>query len=113
MRLLPENGGTLTRTIARAIYYGMSITISLGKSGRLVVPKAIRDDLGLREGTRLRLSVSAGKFEAVPEVDNVRIKDGFPVILGGLSREKGRIVKAIKADRDVFTEKMLSRRTGK
>ena len=91
----------------------MSITISLGKAGRLVVPKAIRDDLGLREGTRLRLSVSAGKFEAVPEVDNVRIKDGFPVIIGGPPRKKGGIVKAIKADREIFTDRMLSRRAGK
>lgn len=91
----------------------MSITISLGKAGRLVVPKAIRDDLGLREGTRLRLSVSAGKFEAVPEADNVRIKDGFPVIIGGPARKKGGIVNAIKADREIFTDRALSRRAGK
>ena len=91
----------------------MSITITLGKAGRLVVPKAIRDNLGLREGTRLRLNVSAGRFEAVPESDNVRIKDGFPVILGGPPREKGGIVKAIKADREAFTDRMSARRAGK
>ncbi|MFN5639041.1 MAG: AbrB/MazE/SpoVT family DNA-binding domain-containing protein, partial [Akkermansiaceae bacterium] len=33
----------------------MSITIQLGKSGRLVVPKAIRDNLGLHEGSLLKL----------------------------------------------------------
>lgn len=80
----------------------MSITISLGKAGRLVIPKLIRETLNLREGTRLRLEVSGGKFEAVPEPDDVTIevKDGFPVILGGPRRTKGQIVRALKADRD-------------
>jgi AbrB family looped-hinge helix DNA binding protein len=105
----------LTQTISYAIFYGMSITITLGKAGRLVVPKAIRDTLGLREGARLQLNVSSGGFEAVPEADNlqIRIKDGFPVILGGQPREKGEIVKAIKADREIFTDKMRSRRASK
>lgn len=89
----------------------MNITISLGKSVRLVVPKLIREMLNLREGTRLRLEVSGGKFEAVPEPDDVTIevKDGFPVILGGPRRTKGQIVRALKADRDA----RLSPRRGK
>lgn len=40
----------------------MSITITLGKAGRLVVPKTIRDSLGLREGTRLKLELHGGKL---------------------------------------------------
>lgn len=93
----------------------MSITITLGKAGRLVVPKSIRDNLGLYEGTRLRLTVSAGKFEAVPEADDVQIRmqDGFPVLLGGSPRGKGAIVKAIKADRESSADKILSHRSGK
>jgi AbrB family looped-hinge helix DNA binding protein len=93
----------------------MSVTITLGKSGRLVVPKSIRESLGLHEGTRLRLQVSAGKFEAVPEADDVQIRmeDGFPVILGGPPREKGKIVQALKADREAAAERMLTRRAGK
>lgn len=98
-----------------AIIFCMSITITLGKAGRLVVPKAIRESLGLREGSRLRLQVSAGKFEAVPEADNVQIRmeDGFPVILGGPLREKGSTVQAIKADREAFAGRTLARRAGK
>ncbi len=90
----------------------MDVTITLGKAGRLVVPKVIRESLGLREGTRLRLQVSAGKFEAVPEAGNVQIqmKDGFPVILGGAPREEGGTVRAIKADREALAGRTLARR---
>ena len=93
----------------------MSITITLGKAGRLVVPKAIRDSLGLREGTRLRIESSAGKFEAIPEADDLRIqvRDGFPVISGGIPRKKGDIVKAIKAGREERAERISPRRKTK
>ncbi len=95
--------------------FDMSITISIGKSGRLVVPKAIRTLLGLREGARLRLEVSAGKFEAVPEPDDVTIlmKDGFPVITRGPKRKKGETAKAIKADRELRAASITARRNMK
>jgi AbrB family looped-hinge helix DNA binding protein len=80
----------------------MTITITLGKSGRLVVPKAIRDSLGLHEGSRLKLEVQGGKIQAVPEPDpvNIGMKGGFPVIQGGPPLKRGNIVQAIKEDRD-------------
>lgn len=80
----------------------MSDTITLGKSGRLVVPKAIRDRLGLHEGSRLKLEVSGGKLLAEPQPDPVEIvmKDGFPIITSGTTMKRGTIVDAIKADRD-------------
>ena len=90
----------------------MSSTITLGKSGRLVVPKAIRTSLGLREGARLRLEVLAGKFEAIPEPDDVSVvmKDGFPVISRGPKRKKGETVKAIKEDRERRSASLVARR---
>lgn len=93
----------------------MSITITLGKAGRLVVPKAIRESLGLREGTRLRLESSAGKFEAIPEADDLQIqmRDGFPVIRGGRSRKKGDIVKALEAGREERADRILAHRQSK
>ncbi len=93
----------------------MSITITLGRSGRMVIPKAIRASLGLREGARLRMEVSAGKFEAVPEPDDVRIvmKDGFPVIALGPKRKKGETVKAIKSDRDLRSTSLMARKNKK
>jgi len=86
----------------------MSITITVGKAGRVVVPKPIRDSLGLRVGSRLRLDVHGGKLEGVPEADDVRIemKDGFPVIRGGPAVGDDEIVKAIKADRDDRIERI-------
>ena len=89
----------------------MSITITLGKSGRLVVPKAIRDSLGLHEGSRLKLEIQGGKLHAAPEPDPVDIdlKGGFPVIQGGPSLKRGNIAKAIKDDRDSRDERVTPR----
>jgi AbrB family looped-hinge helix DNA binding protein len=87
----------------------MSITITLGKAGRLVVPKTIRDSLGLREGSRLKLEIQGDRIEAVPEADVLRIelKDGFPVIQGGAILKRGDTVRAIKAEREARDERVL------
>jgi bifunctional DNA-binding transcriptional regulator/antitoxin component of YhaV-PrlF toxin-antitoxin module len=76
-----------------------------------VVPKAIRSSLGLREGARLRLEVSAGKFEAVPEPDDVRIlmNDGFPVITQGPKRKKGETIRSTWATSGLFTGPVIPR----
>ena len=51
----------------------MSTTITVGKAGRIVVPKFVRDRLNLREGSRLRVEVVADKLEFTPEADAVQI----------------------------------------
>ena len=51
----------------------MSTTITVGKAGRIVVPKVMRDRLHLREGSRLRVEVVADKLEFTPEADAVQI----------------------------------------
>ncbi len=80
----------------------MSVTLTLGKAGRLVVPKTIRDSLGLHEGSRLKLEVLGGKIQAAPEPDpvSIELKDGFPAIQFGPALKRGNIVQAIKADYD-------------
>lgn len=85
----------------------MSITITLGKSGRLVVPKAMRDSLGLQEGSRLRLEVQGGKIEASPESDEVPMimENGFPVFTGGRKLSARQVVDIIKSDRDSRDER--------
>ncbi len=90
----------------------MNITITMGKAGRFVLPKALRDSLGIREGSRLRIEAAGGRFEAVPDRDDTRIEmqAGFPVILGGPPRKKGDIVRAIKATRNEQDDKIASRR---
>jgi AbrB family looped-hinge helix DNA binding protein len=86
----------------------MSITITLGKSGRLVVPKAIRDSLGLREGSRLKLEIQGGKIEAEPEADEVDIdlSSGFPVIRPKSAHKGLSAVDAIKADREARMDRL-------
>ena len=93
----------------------MTATIRIGKAGRFVVPKAIRERLGLREGSRLRIDVSAGKFEAAPEPDEVRIemRGCFPVIRGGPARKKGDIARAIQAGREERDERIAASRRHK
>ena len=85
----------------------MSITITLGKSGRVVVPKAIRNSLGLQEGSRLRLEVQGGKIEASPESDEVPIimENGFPVFTGGRKLSARQVVDIIKSDRESRDER--------
>ncbi len=43
----------------------MSVTLS--SKGQLVIPKPIRDALGLEEGTRLHVTVAEGKIILEPE----------------------------------------------
>ena len=87
----------------------MNNTITLGKAGRLVVPKAIRDRLGLHEGSRLKLDIQGGNLNLVPEPDPVSIetKDGFPVIHSGPPLKRGTIVQAIKAERDARDQRVV------
>jgi AbrB family looped-hinge helix DNA binding protein len=95
----------------------MSITITLGKAGRLVVPKAIRDSLGLREGSRLKLEIQGGKLEAEPEDDEIEIdlKGGFPVIRAKSTRKGLSAGNAIKSDRNERDERLAAgyRKTSK
>jgi|TARA_B110000037_G_scaffold139712_2_gene158019 AbrB family looped-hinge helix DNA binding protein len=72
------------------------------------VPKAIRDSLGLREGSRLKLEIQGGKIEAEPEDDEVDIdlSSGFPVIRSKSSRKEPSAVEAIKADREARIDRL-------
>lgn len=87
----------------------MTVTIRVGKAGRVVIPKVIRDDLGLNEGSRLKLEIQGGKLHAAPEPDPVSItlENGFPVIRGGPRLGPGAIVKAIKEQRDCREDRLV------
>ncbi len=79
----------------------MTMTITLGKAGRLVVPKPVRDRLHLREGTRLKVEVGEDAFSCSPEEDSVKIvrrPDGLPVVTGWEGFDAVKAVKAMRED---------------
>ncbi len=91
---------------------GMNNAITIGKSGRLVIPKSLRERLGLRAGTRLSVQISGGVLQMEPLPDDVHVvtEDGFPIIRGAPVRKKGRLVEAIKADRETRSERIVSQK---
>ena len=51
-----------------------AMNTTIDSAGRIVVPKAIRDQLGFRAGTRLRLRVREGRLELEPEPAAIRLE---------------------------------------
>ncbi|MGQ0529752.1 MAG: AbrB/MazE/SpoVT family DNA-binding domain-containing protein [Panacagrimonas sp.] len=77
------------------------IPITVDASGRLVLPKAMRDELNLRPGTKLKAEIVAGRIELTPEDDDCELveKDGLWVIRSRSGR-KFDAVAAIREDRE-------------
>lgn len=65
---------------ANGILNGMITTID--KAGRIVVPKRLRDAMGLTPQTQLNIDVVEGRLivEFAPTVHRVDMAQGFPVI---------------------------------
>ena len=64
----------------------MNAAIVMDKSGRLVLPKKVRERLHLRPGARLDARVVGDKLELTEAVDEAAIEimpDGLPAIVGG------------------------------
>ena len=78
----------------------MSTTITVGKSGRLVIPKTMRDRLHIREGSRLRVDVVEEKLEFTPEEDEVKIerRNGLPVITGWKGFDAAKAVTGMREE---------------
>jgi AbrB family looped-hinge helix DNA binding protein len=50
----------------------MAEIVEVDKSGRIVIPKRLRDELGIRERTRLMLVKRDGKLTVIPlDVDEI------------------------------------------
>jgi AbrB family looped-hinge helix DNA binding protein len=52
--------------MAFAIVNGMSTTVSVDNAGRIVLPKALREQFNLRPGTELELTAGADHLELKP-----------------------------------------------
>jgi AbrB family looped-hinge helix DNA binding protein len=57
------------------------MTVTIDRSGRLVVPKAIRDEAGIRPGDPLRIRVRDGRIELDPGTAKYRtvVRHGIKV----------------------------------
>jgi len=62
------------------------MTITIDSAGRIVVPKAIRDHLGLAAGTELEIAEADGKFTLTPvrNTSGLTKRDGRWVFSGKL-----------------------------
>ena len=61
---------------------------TIDKAGRIVVPKALRDELGLDGGAEVEISLVDGRIELEPATSHIR-----------LERKQGRLVAA--SDREI------------
>jgi AbrB family looped-hinge helix DNA binding protein len=82
----------------------MEEIIAIDAAGRLVVPKAIRTRLQLREGTRLRVREEAGKRLVLEPVS----EEGAPAEVDGLLVIRGRLVGEIPDHREQRTQRIRS-----
>lgn len=89
----------------------MNLTIQMDSSGRLVLPKAVRERLNLRAGGSLRAAVVAGRLELTPveDADPPRLvkKGGITVIASG--GRKLNAAAAVAAEREAQAERGLKR----
>ena len=70
-----------------------AVEITIDSAGRLVVPKAIREEAGVRPGLPLRITLREGRIEIEPAPRKIRIveKDGLHV---AVPREKSTALTA-------------------
>ena len=64
------------------------MTTTIDKAGRVIVPKAMRDELGLTGGTEVEIGLVDGRVDIAPVASHIR-----------LERKRGRLVAA--SDRDM------------
>lgn len=82
----------------------MSYTITMDKSGRIVLPKPVRERLGADENTRFSLDVVLDRIELTPQPDAQRVgkiveKDG--VWVAAATGRKFSASDALREDREV------------
>lgn len=84
--------------------------ISMDASGRLVLPKAVRDQLHLKAGAKLRAEVVGGRIELTPEDGDCEVveKNGMWV-LRSRSGAKFDAAAAVRADREEQARRALRR----
>jgi AbrB family looped-hinge helix DNA binding protein len=97
-----ERAGSLDSGNLPIHFDGMSLTISMDKAGRLVVPKPIREKIGAAGPSRFHIDVVLDRIELVPVAAKsgrsiLKKKDGMWVVPA--TGKPFRSVGAVEADR--------------
>lgn len=86
----------------------MSEIVTIDRAGRVVVPKAVREKLGLKGGEKLKLDLVGDRIELEPEVPEAHVEiaeDGLPIIRG--VKGKFDAGKAVLEARERATRRVL------
>jgi AbrB family looped-hinge helix DNA binding protein len=103
----------LTSAIFHAIFHAMNATVTIDSSGRLVIPRNIRNQLHLITGSRLNLEVKGdGVFLAPLPSENARLvkRAGRLVIESSEPMNDDTVRKAILSDREDRMNKLSGRK---
>ena len=90
----------------------MQATITMDSAGRLVLPKAMRDRLHLRQGARLKAEVIADKIELTPTPDaGVRVERRGKrlLIIGSGAVATNDAAAAVRAAREEYDERLAGK----
>ncbi len=88
---------------------GMSTTLTMDATGRLVLPLAMRKKLALKAGAKIRAELAAGSIQLTPESAVRLVKKGNRLVVAGFPKEFSAVA-AIAEARAEHDERLTDHR---